>query len=63
MFLLNRRSLVWLIVSSAVLVPDDLATGRSTFMVEMVETASILNRSSENALVILDEIGRRHSNI
>ncbi len=37
---------------------DDLATGRSTFMVEMVETAAILNRSGENALVILDEIGR-----
>ena len=37
---------------------DDLATGRSTFMVEMVETASILNRSSNQSLVILDEIGR-----
>ncbi len=37
---------------------DDLATGRSTFMVEMVETAAILNRSGEKALVILDEIGR-----
>ncbi len=37
---------------------DDLARGRSTFMVEMVETASILNQSSERALVILDEIGR-----
>ena len=37
---------------------DDLATGRSTFMVEMVETASILNRSGQQALVILDEIGR-----
>ncbi len=37
---------------------DDLATGRSTFMVEMVETAAILNRSSERAFVILDEIGR-----
>ena len=37
---------------------DDLATGRSTFMVEMVETAAILNRSGKNALVILDEIGR-----
>ncbi len=37
---------------------DDLARGRSTFMVEMVETASILNQSTERALVILDEIGR-----
>lgn len=37
---------------------DDLARGRSTFMVEMVETASILNQSGERALVILDEIGR-----
>ncbi len=37
---------------------DDLARGRSTFMVEMVETASILNLSSEKSLVILDEIGR-----
>ncbi len=37
---------------------DDLARGRSTFMVEMVETATILNRASERSLVILDEIGR-----
>lgn len=37
---------------------DDLARGRSTFMVEMVETASILNRADERSLVILDEIGR-----
>ncbi len=37
---------------------DDLSRGRSTFMVEMVETASILNRSDERSLVILDEIGR-----
>ena len=37
---------------------DDLARGRSTFMVEMVETAAILNQAGENALVILDEIGR-----
>jgi len=37
---------------------DDLARGRSTFMVEMVETAAILNRADERALVILDEIGR-----
>jgi len=37
---------------------DDLARGRSTFMVEMVETASILNQSTAKSLVILDEIGR-----
>ncbi len=37
---------------------DDLARGRSTFMVEMVETAAILNRATERSLVILDEIGR-----
>jgi len=37
---------------------DDLARGRSTFMVEMVETAVILNQASERSLVILDEIGR-----
>lgn len=37
---------------------DDLARGRSTFMVEMVETATILNQSTPRSLVILDEIGR-----
>jgi len=37
---------------------DDLARGRSTFMVEMVETAAILNQATEKSLVILDEIGR-----
>ena len=37
---------------------DDLARGRSTFMVEMVETAAILNQSTERSLVILDEVGR-----
>ena len=37
---------------------DDLAHGRSTFMVEMVETATILNQAGERSLVILDEIGR-----
>jgi len=37
---------------------DDLARGRSTFMVEMVETATILNQATEKSLVILDEIGR-----
>jgi DNA mismatch repair protein MutS len=37
---------------------DDLARGRSTFMVEMVETAAILNLATPSSLVILDEIGR-----
>ena len=37
---------------------DDLATGRSTFMVEMTETANILHNATENSLVLMDEIGR-----
>ena len=37
---------------------DDLARGRSTFMVEMVETAAILNQATARSFVILDEIGR-----
>ncbi len=37
---------------------DDLASGQSTFMVEMIETAFILNNATENSLVLLDEIGR-----
>jgi DNA mismatch repair protein MutS len=37
---------------------DDLASGRSTFMVEMTETANILNNASANSLVLMDEIGR-----
>ena len=37
---------------------DDLARGRSTFMVEMIETAAILNQGTERSFVILDEIGR-----
>ncbi len=37
---------------------DDLARGRSTFMVEMVETATILNQATKHSFVILDEIGR-----
>jgi len=37
---------------------DDLAGGRSTFMVEMTETANILNNASKNSLVLMDEVGR-----
>ena len=45
-------------VFSRVGAADDLARGRSTFMVEMVETAFILNQATERSFVILDEIGR-----
>ncbi|NOX96085.1 MAG: DNA mismatch repair protein MutS, partial [Alphaproteobacteria bacterium] len=45
-------------VFSRVGASDDLAKGRSTFMVEMVETAAILNQATERSLVVLDEIGR-----
>jgi DNA mismatch repair protein MutS len=37
---------------------DDLASGRSTFMVEMTESAAILNQATENSLVLMDEVGR-----
>ena len=45
-------------VFSRVGASDDLARGRSTFMVEMVETAAILSQATENSFVILDEVGR-----
>lgn len=45
-------------VFSRVGAADDIARGRSTFMVEMIETAAILNQSGPRSLVILDEIGR-----
>jgi len=45
-------------VFSRVGASDDIAHGRSTFMVEMVETAAILNRATQRSLVVLDEIGR-----
>jgi DNA mismatch repair protein MutS len=45
-------------VFSRVGASDDLSRGRSTFMVEMIETAAILNQAGPKALVILDEVGR-----
>ncbi len=45
-------------VFSRVGASDDIGGGRSTFMVEMVETAAILNRATQRSLVVLDEIGR-----
>ena len=50
-------------VFSRVGASDDLAKGRSTFMVEMVETAAILNLATENSFVILDEVGRGNIDI
>lgn len=59
-FVPARRAHVGLVsqLFSRVGAADDLARGRSTFMVEMVETAAILNQADDRALVILDEIGR-----
>ncbi|MFV0360931.1 DNA mismatch repair protein MutS [Tropicimonas sp.] len=59
-FVPARQAAIGLVSSlfSRVGASDDLARGRSTFMVEMVETATILNQADARALVILDEIGR-----
>jgi DNA mismatch repair protein MutS len=59
-FVPARRAEIGLVsqLFSRVGASDDLARGRSTFMVEMVETAAILNQADDHALVILDEIGR-----
>jgi len=59
-FVPARRARVGIIdrLFSRVGAADDLARGRSTFMVEMVETAAILNQAGPRSLVILDEIGR-----
>ncbi|MDP2739851.1 MAG: DNA mismatch repair protein MutS [Pseudorhodobacter sp.] len=59
-FVPARRARIGLVsqIFSRVGAADDLARGRSTFMVEMVETAAILNQADNRALVILDEIGR-----
>lgn len=55
-----KRARIGLIdrIFSRVGAADDLARGQSTFMVEMVETAAILNQATERSLVVLDEIGR-----
>ena len=59
-FVPARRAVIGLTdrVFSRVGASDDLARGRSTFMVEMVETAAILSQASEKSFVILDEVGR-----
>ncbi len=59
-FVPARRAVIGVVdrLFSRVGAADDLARGRSTFMVEMVETAAILNQAGERSLVILDEIGR-----
>lgn len=59
-FVPARRARIGLVsqIFSRVGAADDLARGRSTFLVEMVETAAILNAADDRALVVLDEIGR-----
>ena len=48
----------WRIPCSSVAASDELARGRSTFMVEMQETSDILQMATSNTLVVLDELGR-----
>ena len=59
-FVPARRAEIGLVdrVFTRVGASDDLARGRSTFMVEMQETANILNQATDRSLIILDEIGR-----
>ena len=59
-FVPARRAKVGIVdrISTRIGASDDLARGRSTFLVEMVETAAILNHASERSLVVLDEVGR-----
>jgi len=59
-FVPARRARIPLVdrIFSRVGAQDDLAAGQSTFMVEMVETATILHQATERSLVILDEVGR-----
>jgi DNA mismatch repair protein MutS len=59
-FVPARRARIGLVdrLFSRVGASDDLSRGRSTFMVEMIETAAILNQSTDRSFVILDEIGR-----
>ena len=60
MYVPAKRAVIGIVdrIFSRVGAADDLARGRSTFMVEMIETAAILNRATDRSLVILDEIGR-----
>jgi DNA mismatch repair protein MutS len=60
MYVPAERAVIGIVdrIFSRVGAADDLARGRSTFMVEMIETAAILNRATDRSLVILDEIGR-----
>ncbi|HLU92223.1 MAG TPA: DNA mismatch repair protein MutS, partial [Pedomonas sp.] len=59
-FVPARRAVIGVVdrLFSRVGASDDLARGRSTFMVEMIETAAILNQATNRSLVILDEVGR-----
>lgn len=59
-FVPARRARVGVVdrISTRIGATDDLARGRSTFLVEMVETAAILNHATDRSLVVLDEVGR-----